>query len=177
MCIRDRCGDISDLVLSIIAQHHERIDGSGYPKALKDMEISEFARIAGIIDTYDAMVSNRPHKESISPTQALKRLTEDKSLDQALVSQFVTCMGVHPVGSIVRLKSGKLAIVSQQNPLSTMSPIVMTFYSVPSQQYDDITRLDLSDNDDEIVSGVRPDDFNVNLSNFFQDVLVNQAPD
>jgi hypothetical protein len=53
----------------------------------------------------------------------------------------------------------------------------MTFYSVPSQQYDDITRLDLSDNDDEIVSGVRPDDFNVNLSNFFQDVLVNQAPD
>ena len=86
-------------------------------------------------------------------------------------------MGVHPVGSIVRLKSGKLAIVSQQNPLSTMSPIVMTFYSVPSQQYDDITRLDLSDNDDEIVSGVRPDDFNVNLSNFFQDVLVNQAPD
>jgi HD-GYP domain-containing protein (c-di-GMP phosphodiesterase class II) len=173
----EQCGDISDLVLSIIAQHHERIDGSGYPKALKDMEISEFARIAGIIDTYDAMVSNRPHKESISPTQALKRLTEDNRLDQTLVNQFVTCMGVHPVGSIVRLKSGKLAIVSQQNPLSTMSPIVMTFYSVPSQQYDDITRLDLSDNDDEIVSGVRPDDFNVNLSNFFQDVLVNQAPD
>ena len=173
----EQCGGISDVVLSIISQHHERIDGSGYPNALKEENISEFARIAGIIDTYDAMVSNRPYKESISPSQALKRLTEDERLDKTLVSQFVACMGVHPVGSIVRLKSGKLAIVSQQNPLNTMSPIVMTFYSVPSQQYNDITRVDLSTNDDEIVSGVRPDDFNVNLSAFFQDVFVNQAPE
>lgn len=172
----EQCGDISDLVLSIIAQHHERVDGSGYPKGLIKEDISELARIAAIVDTYDAMTSNRAHRESISPTQALKRLTSESGLDQNLVAQFIQCVGIHPVGSLVKLKSGKLAIVSQQGKTDILSPVVMTFYSIASNHYNEIKRIDLSKYDDEIVSGVRPDDFNINLSKFFQDVFVHQAP-
>ncbi|HBU52064.1 MAG TPA: metal-dependent phosphohydrolase, partial [Alteromonas australica] len=172
----EQCGDISDLALSIIAQHHERQDGSGYPRGLAGDDVSELARIAAIVDAYDAMTSNRPHKESITPTQALKRLTSIDNLDQNLVTQFIQCVGVHPVGSLVRLKSGKLAIVSQRGKRDALSPVVMSFYSVTSNHYNEIKRIDLSQYDDEIVSGVRPEDFKLNLSKFFQEVFISQAP-
>lgn len=172
----EQCGDISDLSLSIIAQHHERMDGMGYPKGLVGEEISEFARIAAIVDAYDAMTSNRGYKDSITPTQALKRLTTSESLDQNLVKQFIQCIGVHPVGSLVRLKSGKLGIVSKLNPKDPVSPHVMTFYSVTSQHFNEVKRIDLSLYDDEIVSGVRPEEFSLNLPKFFKDVFINQMP-
>ena len=172
----EQCGDISDLSLKIIEQHHERTDGSGYPKGLEGEEISEFARIAAIIDAYDAMTSNRVHKKSITPTQALKRLTASENLDQSLVKQFIQCIGVHPVGSLVRLKSGKLGIVSRANPKDPVSPHVMTFYSVTSQHFNEVKRIDLSQYDDEIVSGVRPEGFHLNLPKFFKDVFINQMP-
>ncbi|GEA13422.1 HD-GYP domain-containing protein [Alteromonas sp. KUL49] len=173
----EQSGEISDLALSIIANHHERVDGSGYPRGIEGDDIPEFARIAGIIDTYDAMTSNRCYRKSITPSQALKRLSKDSSLDQNLVSTFIKCIGVHPVGSVVRLKSGKLGIVSQQGKEDMLSPVVMTFYSATSNHYNEIKRLDLSLVDDEIVSGVRPDDFNINLGKFFREVFVHQMPD
>lgn len=171
-----QCGTISDIAMSIITQHHERVDGSGYPNGLKDNEISKFARIAAIIDAYDAMTSNRPHKSGITPTQALKRLTNEEGLDKNLVSQFIQCIGVHPIGSLVKLKSGKLGIVCQQGKADLLSPVVMTFYSINSNHYNEIKRVDLSQYDDEIVCGVRPDDFNINLPRFFTDVFIHQAP-
>lgn len=172
----EQCGDISDLALSVIAQHHERNDGSGYPKALSKDDISIFARMAAIIDSYDAMISKRPHQESAPPATALKRLVKQPTLDQELVNQFVQCVGVHPVGSLVRLKSGKLGIVSQPGKADLLSPVVMTFYSTNSGHYNEIKRLDLSKSDDEIVSGVRPDDFGINLPKFFREVFIHQTP-
>ena len=172
----EQCGDISDLSLQIIEQHHERMDGSGYPKGLMGDDISEFARIAAIVDAFDAMTSNRTHKDSITPMQALKRLTATENLDQELVKQFIQCIGVHPVGSLVRLKSGKLGIVSKANPKDPVNPQVMTFYSVTSQHFNEVKRIDLSLYEDEIVSGVRPEEFNLNLPKFFKDVFINQIP-
>ena len=122
------------------------------------------------------MTSNRPHKNSITPTQALKRLTATENLDQELVKQFIQCIGVRPVGSLVRLKSGKLGIVSKLNPKDPVSPHVMTFYSVTSQHFNEVKRVDLSLYDDEIVSGVKPEEFSLNLPKFFKDVFVNQMP-
>lgn len=172
----EQCGDISDLSLKIIEQHHERTDGSGYPKGLTGDDISEFAHIAAIVDAYDAMTSNRPHRRSITPTQALKRLTTTDNLDQNLVKQFIQCIGVHPVGSLVRLKSGKLGIVSRANTKDPVNPHVMTFYSIASQHFNEVKHIDLSRYDDEIVSGVRPEEFNLNLPKFFKDVFINQIP-
>lgn len=171
-----QCQTVSEVTLTVIAQHHEREDGSGYPRGLKGDEVSPFARMAAIVDAYDAMTSNRPHKESITPTQALKGLTSIENLDQSLVNSFIQCVGVHPVGSLVQLTSGKLAIVSQHNKDDVLSPVVMSFYSVSDNHYNEITRIDLSQCDDEIVSGVRPEDFKLNLSHFFQEVFLHKAP-
>ena len=173
----EQCGDISDLVLRIIEQHHERMDGSGYPKGLVGDEIEPLARAAAIVDSYDAIISDRPHRAALTPSQALKRLTKQSNLDQDLVKQFIQCIGVHPIGSLVRLASGKLGIVCQSGTSDIMSPTVMTFYSVNSGGgYREIKRLDLSQTDDEIVSGVRPNDFNIDLPKFFRDVFVHQVP-
>lgn len=168
--------DISDLALTIVAQHHERVDGSGYPAQLQGEEISEFARMAAIVDTYDAMISNRPHQSSVTPAVALKRLTKNPGLDQNLVKQFVTLIGVHPVGSLVQLASGKLGIVVKTNASDMLKPVVMVFYSVNGGHYSEVKRVDLASMNDEIVGGVRPDDFNINLPKFFRDVFVHQMP-
>lgn len=173
----EQCGDISDLVLHIIEQHHERTDGSGYPRGLVGDQIEPLARAAAIVDSYDALISDRPYRTGLTPSQALKRLTKQENLDQDLVNQFVQCIGVHPVGSLVRLASGKLGIVCQAGASDIMSPTVMTFYSVNSGGgYREIKRLDLSQTDDEIVSGVRPNDFNIDLPKFFREVFVHQVP-
>lgn len=173
----EQCEDISDLSLTIVSQHHERVDGSGYPKGLPQDAISPFAKMAAIVDTYDAMVSRRPHQDSLTPSVALKRLVKNPGLDQALVKEFVRCVGVHPVGSLVRLKSGKLGIICKAGTSDLLSPVVMTFYSINSGSYSEIKRLDLSKSGDEIVSGVRPTDFGINLPKFFREVFIHQVPD
>lgn len=172
----EQCGDIPDLSLQVIEQHQERVDGSGYPNGLCDDEISEFARIAAIVDTYDELTSQHPSQLSLTPMQALKRLSESSGLDQTLVNQFIQCIGVHPVGSLVKLKSGKLGIVSKINPKDPLSPQVMTFYSVTSSHFNEIKKIDLSRYNDEVVSGVRPEEFRINLPKFFKEVFVHQAP-
>ncbi len=172
----EQCGDIPDLSLQVIEQHQERVDGSGYPNGLKNDEISEFARIAAIVDTYDELTSQHPSQQSLTPMQALKRLSDSAGLDQTLVNQFIQCIGVHPVGSLVKLKSGKLGIVSKINPKDPINPHVMTFYSVTSNYFNEIKKIDLSHYNDEVVSGVRPEEFRINLPKFFKEVFVHQAP-
>jgi HD-GYP domain len=112
----EQCGEISDLSLRIIEEHHERIDGSGYPKGLVGDEISEYARIAAIVDAYDAMTSNRSHKESITPTQALKRLTATENLDQDLVSNSFNVLVFIPLVHWLDLKAASLVLLSKINP-------------------------------------------------------------
>ncbi|RDV24346.1 HD-GYP domain-containing protein [Alteromonas aestuariivivens] len=173
----ETAGCVPELVLTVIQQHHERQDGTGYPAGLSGDEISEFARMAAIVDSYDAMISQRSHQNSVTPALALKRLTKEKGLDQTLVKQFIQCLGVHPVGSLVKLKSGKLGIVTQLGKSDLLKPVIMTFYNVNAGHYSEIKQLDLSRADDDIVSVVRPDEFGINLPKFFRDVFLHQIPD
>ena len=168
---------LEEPVIMIISEHHERVDGSGYPAGLSGENITVFARMAAIIDTYDAMISERPHQQAVAPAVAFKRLVQDTGLDQDLVRQFVRCIGVHPVGSLVQLKSGRLAIVARTNDDDMLKPVVMSFYSVNSSNYSEIRRIDLAHADDEIVKSVRPDDFGLNLPKFFKDIFIHQMPD
>jgi HD-GYP domain-containing protein (c-di-GMP phosphodiesterase class II) len=170
--ITEHWGDVSDLVLDVISNHHEGVDGTGYPNGYSNEHISMFAKMAAIVDSYDAMTSERSYRKSMSPTTALKSLLADKRLDQQLVSQFIRCIGVHPVGSLVKLNSGKLAIVTKANAKEPLKPIVMSFYSIKSNHYNEIKTLDLSKIDDEIHSSIRPEEFKLNLPKFFQDVLL-----
>jgi HD-GYP domain-containing protein (c-di-GMP phosphodiesterase class II) len=164
--------DVSDIVLDVVQNHQERVDGTGYPAGSSADQISTYAKMAAIVDTYDAMISNRPHKRSIPSTLALKRMLTNKGLDNALVQQFIKALGVHPVGSLVKLSSQKLAIVTRSNAEQPLKPVVTTFYSMTAAAYREIARIDLSKVNDSIVSSIRPEEFRINLGKFFFDVFM-----
>jgi HD-GYP domain-containing protein (c-di-GMP phosphodiesterase class II) len=170
--IVERLDDAQPIVLDVIANHHERINGSGYPKAKTASEISVYSQMAGIVDCYDAMISNRQHQRSVSATAALHQLESDETLDHDLVKEFINAIGLHPVGSLVQLNSHKLAIVSQRNIKQPLNPIVMVFYSMQTQSHTEIVRVDLSQSEDYILTGVRPEEFSMNLDKFFKSVFL-----
>jgi len=118
---------VTTATLEIVAQHHERWNGSGYPIGLKGNEISLFARMAGIVDCFEAMTSTRPYADALPPHQALRALHDwrDVSFAGALVDQFLQCIGVFPVGTLVELNSGEVGIVIAQNRIRRLQPKVM----------------------------------------------------
>jgi HD-GYP domain-containing protein (c-di-GMP phosphodiesterase class II) len=107
--------------------HHERQDGTGYPRALKGEEIGLFGSIAAIADTFDALTSVRPYAEPLSPSAALGYLYRERGTGYhaELVEQFIQCIGVFPVGSVVELNSGEIGIVLTQNLVRRLRPRVM----------------------------------------------------
>ncbi len=114
-------------VLSVIASHHERHDGSGYPKGLQGTAIPLLARIAGLADSYDAMITPRPYAEARSSFEAMQELADLKNVkfQGELVEQFMQAVGLFPTGSLVELNTGEVAIVVAQNPSRRLKPKVM----------------------------------------------------
>ncbi|GAC27828.1 metal-dependent phosphohydrolase domain [Glaciecola pallidula DSM 14239 = ACAM 615] len=172
--IVERFSDAQPIVLDVIANHHERVDGSGYPKAKTLSEISVYSQMAAIVDCYDAMISNRHHQRSVTATAALHQLESDETLDSDLVNEFINAIGLHPVGSLVQLQSQQLGIVSQRNSKQPLNPIVMIFYSMQKQLHTAVHRVDLNQSDDYILTGVRPEEFSMNLDKFFKSVFLPQ---
>jgi HD-GYP domain-containing protein (c-di-GMP phosphodiesterase class II) len=168
----ERLDDVAPIVLDVIANHHERVNGSGYPKAKTASEISLYAQMASIVDSYDAMISNRGYKCSDNASIALQKLEKDETLDRDLVLEFINAIGLHPVGSLVQLESQKLAIVSQRQLAHPLEPVVMVFYSLQTQLHTEIQRLDLSRAEDAIVAGVRPEEFSMKLGKFFKQAFI-----
>lgn len=121
----------SEEVRTMVRYHHERHDGSGYPEGLAGSAIPLTSRMLGIVDTFDAMSSNRPHQKAISRHDVLQYLYKHRdTLFQAeLIEQFSQCLGVYPTGSMVELSSGEIAIVMAQNPARRLFPrvTVLTF--------------------------------------------------
>ena len=111
----------------LAALHHERFDGKGYPRGLRGGEIGLFGGIAGLVDCFDALIHPRPYAETMSPSNALNLLYGWRNVhfDGPLVEQFIHCIGIFPVGSIVELYSGEVGIVIAQNPVMRLMPRVM----------------------------------------------------
>jgi HD-GYP domain-containing protein (c-di-GMP phosphodiesterase class II) len=159
---------IDEISLTVIKQHHERLDGTGYPGGLRGEQISQYGRMAAIVDTYDSLTTSRPYRDTFIPADALKKMQdEDLGLDKELLAKFIGCIGANPIGSLVKLASGKLAMVMRLNRLQPMSPVVMAFYN-PTTKLDEVAQLDLSKVDDEIVGSVSPDEFGIHLSSFLR---------
>lgn len=114
-------------VIDIALNHHERFNGTGYPAGKKGSEIPLFARIAGIVDTYDAITSQRIYRKQSSHEKAIKELYNLRDVDfQAdLVEMFIQCLGIYPTGSLVELNTGEVGIVLQQNKISRLKPRIM----------------------------------------------------
>lgn len=167
--------DISDISLKIVEQHHERMDGSGYPLGLKGEEISLYGRMFAIVDTYDAVTNKRCYKEAIPSSFGMRTLLElsKTHFDEALVHQFIKCMGVYPTGSLVRLSNGILAVVIAQNFISPIKPLVKAIYSSKSNAYIEPKMLDLSKGtmDLKIVNYENPADYKINIYEFMPEVI------
>ncbi len=110
-----------------ILEHHERLDGSGYPKGLKGNDISIYGRMAAIADSFAALITPRAYANPSAPQDALMNLYEwaGSSFHGPLVEQFVQAVGVFPVGSLVELSSGEVAIVVAHNRVRRLEPRVL----------------------------------------------------
>jgi len=136
---------IDDIALDVCLHHHEKINGTGYPKKLKSEEISIFAKMGAVCDVYDAITSNRPYKEGWEPGVSLQRMAQWKDhFDDTVFKAFVKSVGIYPIGSMVKLKSGRLAVVIDQSPKSLLTPIIKVFFSTKSKSRINIELIDLS---------------------------------
>jgi len=163
---------ISHVVMSMVKEHHERLDGKGYPNQLTDKAISKYGRMMAIVDSYDAMTAERIYKSSMHPIQAFKNLINEApdSYDKDLVEQFIQCLGLYPVGTLVKLNSGKLGLISQLNKSKPLHPFVRVFYNTRLRQAIAMDEIDLSKskNNDQIDRCIKPEEFNINLMGFFK---------
>jgi HD-GYP domain-containing protein (c-di-GMP phosphodiesterase class II) len=117
---------IGDVALDIVLRHHERFDGSGYPEALQGTDISELAQMAAIVDVYDALTSDVKYRRVMAPSEAHRELllASKDQFNESLVHQFIRFLGIYPVGSLVVLESGSLAIVIGTHPVNLLTPRV-----------------------------------------------------
>jgi putative nucleotidyltransferase with HDIG domain len=153
-------GQVADeVVLDVCLHHHEKVNGMGYPHKLKSEEISLFAKMGAVCDVYDAVTSNRPYKDGWEPGASLQRMAQwADHFDDTVFKAFVKSVGIYPIGSMVKLKSGRLAVVIDQNPESLLAPIVKVFFSTKSKLRIPIEVLNLSKHSvqDEIVGHENP---------------------
>lgn len=125
--IVSRCPQATPLMLEIIGRHHERCDGSGYPARLKGEELGVMAEIAGICDVYCAMTRARPYGSAASAQVALDAIRAQRGtrFSNSMVDQFVQCIGLYPVGTLVELNTGEVGVVIAQNRIRRLKPRVM----------------------------------------------------
>jgi len=127
----NRSGGVPSSTLDIAFSHHERAVGQGYPRGIQQAQISQFARVVAIVDVYDAISSDRVYHKGLTPQDTMRKLYEwrNESLDGSLVEQFIQALGVYPVGSMVELNSGEVALVLSAEPDSRLLPRVMVVTS------------------------------------------------
>ena len=144
---------ISPIALDVAAQHHERFDGTGYPNRLKGDQISLYGQMGAIVDVYDAITSNRVYHKGMPPTQALRKLLEWSKFhfDPRLVHAFIRSVGIYPSGSLVRLQSGRLAVVQEQCADNLLHPTVLVMYDAMRHSYLSPELVDLHASNDCIL--------------------------
>jgi HD-GYP domain-containing protein (c-di-GMP phosphodiesterase class II) len=127
--------NVDPVTLDVCLHHHEKVDGSGYPKGLKGDQISLMAKMGAVCDVYDAITSNRPYKAGWDPAESMRRMAEwtNGHFDARVFQAFVKSLGIYPIGSLVKLSSGHLAVVVEQTGRSLTMPLVKVFYSTKSE--------------------------------------------
>ena len=167
---------ISPVSIDVAANHHERMDGRGYPQGLKAEQISLHARMIAIVDTYDAITATRVYKDGQSGIKAMKILRKDSTshFDAELVTQFIAVVGMYPPGTLVKLESQKLALVLENNPGKLANPVVKIFYHARQRHYLKPVRIDLAAKNcqEKIETAVDPVEYDIDIKRFFKEFIL-----
>ena len=141
--------DADAIALDVVLHHHEKTDGSGYPKRLKGDDISLFAKMGAVCDVYDAITSDRPYKAGWCPAESLRRMNEwtKGHFEPRVFQAFVKTLGIYPIGTLVRLSCGRLGVVIEQGSHSLLRPQVKVFFSTRSNERILPTVIDLAHED------------------------------
>ncbi|MFV1921589.1 MAG: HD-GYP domain-containing protein [Methylotenera sp.] len=163
-------------VIRLIAEHHERIDGSGYPFHIKGDRLSLQSQAAGLIDTYCAMTNHRSYAQGAYHQQALDEIhaLSGKQFSSEIIDQLIQFMGIYPVSSLVELNTGEIGVVIQQNQVRRLMPRVMLLLDPDKNRYEAPVVLDLihkpiAPNGDvyAIIKGVPADSYGLDPSEFY----------
>lgn len=146
---------LTPVSLQVVAQHHERYDGSGYPAGLKGNQISQYGQMAAIVDVYDAITSDRSYHAAMAPVDAIRKLREwsEQHFNVELVEHFICCVGIYPAGTLVKLESGLLGVVSKHNPANLIRPAVRVIYDSVKQRRVAPYEVDLAERSADCIAG------------------------
>jgi HD-GYP domain-containing protein (c-di-GMP phosphodiesterase class II) len=145
LILEDSAG-MTEMMLDVVAHHHERVDGTGYPHALAGDQVPMHAQLAAIVDVYDALTSDRPYQQRMEPNDALRHLYSRAGSDfrEDLLKAFIRTVGVYPVGSLVRLDSSYLAVVTEVHRDKLLQPQVLVMFDTRIDRYVNPFPLDLA---------------------------------
>ncbi|HZX25434.1 MAG TPA: HD-GYP domain-containing protein [Telluria sp.] len=165
--------EIGPVPLDITLHHHERRDGSGYPDKLGEGKISELAQMAAIVDVYDAITADRCYHKGMSAAEALRKIYEWSKFhfNPQYAQEFMRCVGIYPVGTLVLLESGRLGVVVEPHESNLLSPKVNVFFHTKKNIYIKPETVDLSKalgfgGGDKIVRHESPSKWNVDPLKF-----------
>ena len=150
---------VGEVPMDVCLHHHEKVNGKGYPHGLAGDAISIFSRMGAVCDVYDAITSNRPYKAGWDPSESVQKMAKwakEGHFDERVFQAFVKSIGIYPTGSLVKLKSGKLAVVVEQGSASLLKPLVKVFYSTKASEPLVPELIDLSTSNDQIESRENP---------------------
>lgn len=138
--------DLAPLSLDIVRYHHERLNGEGYPDGLKGDEIDTRILVVGLVDVFDAIASDRGHRRAVSPQHTLTMMNHmaPEGFGRELMEEYVNCIGIYPVGSLVRLNNESVGVVVSSNPERRLRPIVMLLRDRQNRPYASRPLLDLA---------------------------------
>lgn len=143
--ILEKSSDLSKEIIYIIGQEHERLDGSGYPKGIDDDNINEYARIVGLVDTYEAITHPRPYKNKLMPYEAMKKIIDDKSkFDPKFLKALIMQLGIYSLGSLVQLNTDEIAEVAKINRGLPLRPLVNVIYDPEGNKLERPKSIDLA---------------------------------
>ncbi|MDG1751385.1 MAG: HD-GYP domain-containing protein [Thalassotalea sp.] len=166
-----REGFTSPILIDMLVNHHERLDGSGYPRGIAGDKISKLSRITAVVDVYDAMTGDKPYKKGMLPQAVFRHLLNEKNkFDPDIVQKFIKYLGIHPVGSLVELSNNKIAVVIEGNRIEPLKPKIKVIYSLKLNSYTKPTDHDLTEEEFVIVNSIQASDYQINLNKVIRDI-------
>jgi HD-GYP domain-containing protein (c-di-GMP phosphodiesterase class II) len=168
--------NIPETVIRIVSEHHERFNGLGYPNALSAQQISLGGQMAGLVDTYCAMTTNKVYAKGVYNQIALEKIQKmrDSAFSSSLIHQLVQFLGIYPVTSLVELNSGEVGVVIQQNSVRRMLPRVMILLNPDKTKNEFPPTINLinkpltpTGEPYRIVKGLPSDSYGLDANNFY----------